>query len=227
MAIVHPHARLLELAGAVALPTEPSTAELADVGRQLAGIAGTLAEGEPLGALIRRWSGSGAIAAEPDRFRASWALLLAAMRQLAAQPEERSAAELLPTPLRAPAPTGLPGVDHGHAKTLALIGGLRAAYGGGRDAIDAGTAADLAAIAEPHATEEDIMAVTRFPGRAEHRDEHRLARSVLTGFIRDHQAGRRVAVRQVLGFLEHWLAAHVAIVDQAMARHAATAIWAA
>ncbi len=130
-------------------------------------------------------------------------------------------------PLCAPPPTGLPGVDHGHHQVLALIGGLRAAAGGGRDHIDGATALGLAAIALPHAAEEDIMMATRFPGLSEHRAEHRLARRVLTGFICDHHAGRLVSARSVLGFLEHWLSAHVAIVDQAMARHAVTASWSA
>lgn len=179
--------------------------------------------------LMRRWGRAGAIEQDARAFISTWEVVVSAMGRLHAREE----GEIYPytdashrSPLTAPTPTGLPGIDRDHERLFATIGGLRAALGGGRQRVDAAVIADLATYAERHfADEEAIMEATGFPGLEDHRMEHHLARTILLGFRNDHLEGRPVEAASVLEFLEKWLASHIALVDHAMAEHALAAGW--
>jgi hemerythrin len=185
---------------------------------------------EGLAGLQRRWGRPGAIEESTGEFVGVWQVFLASLQRLHAREEgdiystaDRSARS---GPLLAPPPTGLPGVDRDHDRMFAMIGGLRAAIGGGQRHIDAAMAAELASYSERHmADEEAIMEATAFPGLDDHRREHHLARTILLGFRNDHLDGRMVEAASVLEFLERWLASHIAVVDVAMAEHALAAGW--
>jgi hemerythrin len=183
---------------------------------------------ESLAGLAQRWGRSGDIERSPREFIGTWNILIAALRRLHAREEgdiyTTSASGRVP--LQAPAPTGIPGIDRDHERLFAIIGGLRAAIGGGLRDIDAATASELASYTERHMDDEEaIMEATAFPGLEDHRREHHLARIILLGFRNDHLDGRIVEAATVLEFLERWLASHIAIVDKAMAEHAIAAGW--
>ena len=184
---------------------------------------------ESIAGLARRWGRTGAIEADACGFISTWEILSSALQRLQAREEgEIYSASVVPrdAPITAPPATGLPGIDLDHERMFGMIGGLRAAIGGGQKHLDGRLAADLAAYAERHmADEEAIMAATAFPGLDDHRMEHHLARTILLGFHNDHLEGRLVEAATVLEFLERWLASHIAIVDQVMAKHALDAGW--
>lgn len=185
--------------------------------------------GESVAGLVQRWGRAGAIEQDPRVFISIWDVVLSAMGRLHAREEgdiyphaEASRAGVI----AAPQPTGLPGIDRDHDNLFAMIGGLRAALGGGQQLVDARVVAELASYAERHfADEEAIMEATAFAGLEDHRAEHHLARTILLGFRNDHLEGRPVAAAAVLEFLERWLGSHIVHVDGAMARHAFAAGW--
>lgn len=184
---------------------------------------------ESMDGLLRRWGTPGDIEREPRAFISTWEIFLAAMQRL----QSREDAEIYPgsdepnaRAITAPRPTGLPAIDRDHDRMFALIGGLRAAVGGGQRDIDGRMAAELASYVEGHmADEEAIMEATGFPGLEDHRREHHLARTILLGFRNDYLDGRHVTAAAVLQFLERWLDSHIAEVDQVMARHALQVGW--
>lgn len=184
---------------------------------------------EALAGLARRWGRVGAIEQRPGEFNGIWQVFLAALRRLHAREEGdiyATAETSRGTPVKAPPATGIHGVDRDHDQIFAMIGGLRAAIGGGQRHIDAAMVAELASYTERHmADEEAIMEATVFPGLEDHRLEHHLARTILLGFRNDHLDGRMVEAATVLEFLERWLASHIAVVDVAMAEHALAAGW--
>jgi len=189
----------------------------------------TMALSESIAGLLRRWGRSGAIEQDPRLFIGTWEVVLSALGRLHAREEGEIypyAEVQAPRPLAAPASTGLPGLDRDHDRLFAIIGGLRAAVGGGRKQIEATVVAELASYAERHfAAEEAIMAATGFLGLEDHRMEHHLARTILLGFRNDHLDGRPVEAASVLEFLEKWLTSHIALVDGVMARHALASGW--
>lgn len=184
---------------------------------------------ESMAGMVRRWGHVGAINREAREFTGVWQVFLAALQRLQEREEGDiygSVAEGNALPIAAPPSTGIPGLDRDHEQMFALIGGLRAAVGGGQLHIDARMAAELASYSERHmADEEAIMVAIGYPGLEDHRQEHHLARAILLGFRNDHQDGRLVEAATVLEFLERWLGTHIAVVDVAMARFAIEAGW--
>jgi hemerythrin len=184
---------------------------------------------ESMSGMVRRWGHVGAISRDAREFISVWQVFLASLQRLQTREEGDiygSAGDGSAKPIAAPPATGIPGVDRDHEQMFAMIGGLRAAIGGGLRHIDARMAAELASYTERHmADEEAIMAATNFPGLDDHRQEHHLARAILLGFRNDYQDGRVVEAATVLEFLERWLATHIAVVDVAMATYATEAGW--
>lgn len=184
---------------------------------------------ESMSGMIRRWGHVGAIGRDTREFIGVWQVFIASLQRL----QEREEGDIygivqegISLPIAAPPSTGIPGLDRDHEQMFALIGGLRAAVGGGQRHIDARMAAELASYTERHmADEEAIMAATGYPGLEDHRQEHHRARAILLGFRNDHQDGRLVEAATVLEFLERWLATHIAVVDVATAKHALAAGW--
>lgn len=171
------------------------------------------------------WGHPGAIERSVGGFASALVVLRGALDRLVKREEDEiyplTAAVLAAQPIAAPLPTGFPELDEDHAAIFALIGGLRAALGGGRREVDGALVAELAGYAERHfAREEAIMEATAYPGIEDHRREHHQARAILMGFRNDHLDGRRVGAAEVLVFLERWLASHIEAVDLRMAEHA-------
>jgi len=170
------------------------------------------------------WTRIGRIEEDPRGFASGWGVLRAALFRLVAREEGEvyplSAAGWSPKPVLAPPATGIRELDDDHAEVFALIGGLRAAVGGGSQIMDAASISTLAEYAERHfAREEALMVASRHPGLEDHRQEHHRARSILMGFRNDYLEGRKVEVSGVLLFLEGWMLSHISDADQELVRH--------
>ncbi len=173
---------------------------------------------------IGHWSRPGIIERDARGFASAWEVLRAALTRLVRREEgdvyPLTPAAWTPGPLCAPTPTGIRELDEDHDEVFGLIGGLRAALGGGGTAVDGTAVATLAAYAERHfAREEALMEVSGYAGLEDHRQEHHRAREILMGFRNDHLDGRLVDAEVVLRFLESWLSSHIAITDQALVGH--------
>jgi iron-sulfur cluster repair protein YtfE (RIC family) len=109
---------------------------------------------ESCNACISHWTRPGVLERDPRGFSSIWTILRAALSRLIAREEDEiyplTAAEWMPRPVSAPALTGIAELDEDHAEVFALIGGLRAALGGGLRIIDGASVAALAAYAERH-----------------------------------------------------------------------------
>ncbi|MBN8525374.1 MAG: hemerythrin family protein [Planctomycetes bacterium] len=174
---------------------------------------------------VAHWTRPGLIERDARGFAAAWSVLRDALARLVAREEGEvypltAAAGWQPRPVLVPPPTGIRELDEDHEEVFALIGGLRAALGGGQTAVDGSGVAALAAYAERHfAREESLMEGSTYPGLDDHRREHHRARAILMGFRNDHLDGRRVDSTVVLQFLEGWLLSHIGHADQRMVLH--------
>lgn len=184
-----------------------------------------LALAETARTCVAHWARPGLIERDARGFAAAWSVLRDALTRLVAREEGEvypltAAAGWRPRPVLAPPPTGIRELDEDHDEVFALIGGLRAALGGGRTAVDGTSVAALASYAERHfAREESLMEGSAYPGLDDHRLEHHRARSMLMGFRNDHLDGRSVESMAVLQFLEGWLMSHIGHADQRMVEH--------
>ena len=195
---------------------------------RLAGLA-RRREAEALAAATREfaghWSRPGIIEHNARSFASAWSVLHAALTRLVKREESEiypltATAPWQPKPVQAPPVTGIAELDDDHAEVFSLIGGLRAAVGGGRPAIDGASVATLAAYAERHfAREESLMEASAYPGLEDHRQEHHRARGILMGFRNDHLDGRHIEAATVLVFLEGWLMSHISDADMRMVEH--------
>lgn len=128
-------------------------------------------------------------------------------------------------PVPAPQPTGVEELDRDHERYFGLLGGMRAAVGGGAACLSGAMINELVGLLESHiAREEELMLASHYPGYEDHRAEHHRARTLVLGFRNDHLAGRCVAAPMVLAFIEHWFATHVAHTDKALAEHLLAAV---
>lgn len=174
------------------------------------------------------WTRPGIIEHNARSFASAWSVLHAAVLRLVKREEGEiypltASAPWQPRPVLVPPETGIPELDEDHAEVFALIGGLRAAIGGGQSDADGGSVATLAAYAERHfAREESLMEGSAYPGLEDHRQEHHRARGILMGYRNDHLDGRHVEAAAVLAFLEGWLLSHIADADQRMVAHLRT-----
>lgn len=173
----------------------------------------------------RHWKQPGVIERNVGSFASSVAVLRGSLDRLVKREEDEiyplTASMQAAQPATAPSLTGFAELDEDHAAIFALIGGLRAAVGGGQSRLDGAQVAELAGYAERHfAREEAIMEATAYPGIEDHRREHHQARAILMGFRNDHLDGRLVGAGEVLAFLERWLGSHIESVDMRMAEHA-------
>lgn len=184
-----------------------------------------LALAEACRSCVAHWHRPGIIERDPRGFASAWSVLRAALTRLVAREEGEvypltASPGWAPRPVLVPPPTGIAELDEDHNEVFALIGGLRAALGGGQQAVDGAAVATLAAYAERHfAREESLMDATAYAGLEDHRQEHHRARGILMGFRNDHLDGRRVDTTAVLLFLEGWLLSHIAHADQRMSEH--------
>jgi hemerythrin len=207
----------------------PTLAALADApegsatriaGQARAREAGALTEA--CAGFASRWGTAGSIERDGRGFLSTWEILHGALDRLIAR-EEAEVYPLAtslwePRPLPAPTPTGILALDEDHAEVFALIGGLRAAVGGGQHHAEGQLITELVGYTERHFTlEERMMEASGFPGLDDHRQEHHHARTIVTHFRNDHLDGRAVEAKAVLDFLEGWLLSHIAYNDQAMA----------
>lgn len=201
------------------LPSGPATRLAVDAWRRE-----SQALGESFTSMGQRWDRPGCIERDPQGFAATWDVLDGALARLLAREESdvypHAAGAWEPHPVAAPPTTGFTSLDADHASVFALIGGLRAACGGGERSTSAGMIAELVRFADRHfSSEERLMEASAYPGLEDHRREHFHSRSMILGFRNDHLDGRVVDPTAVLAFLESWLSSHIAHTDQAMVEH--------
>jgi len=180
---------------------------------------------EACASFAKHWGRPDAIERQVGGYASALAVLRGALERLIRREEDEiyplTSDAVLERPVVAPPETGFRELDDDHNAMFAMIGGLRAAIGGGRLQVDGALVAELAAYVEVHfQREEAIMEATAFPGIEDHRREHHLAKSILMGFRNDHLDGRRVGAVEVLQFLERWLSSHISEVDMRMVEHA-------
>ena len=64
------------------------------------------------------------------------------------------------------------------------------------------------------ATEEKIMAATKFSGYAEHKRAHDRFVLTVVNYVRDFEAGRKFSLAIFTKFLKEWILTHIAIMDK-------------
>jgi hemerythrin len=68
-------------------------------------------------------------------------------------------------------------------------------------------------IKEHFATEEKLMAATKFPGYAEHKKVHDEFTMTVLKSVKDFESGKRLVLEKFAYFLKDWVLGHIAVMD--------------
>lgn len=118
---------------------------------------------------------------------------------------------------------GIAEIDEQHKQFVELINELESAvsHGDHEGAVGQALAGVVAHIKSHFEEEEALMRKIKHPGYEEHKKQHTMFITKITNILKRMKRGQPVSAFELVSFLKHWMASHIADSDKKIAESVA------